>query len=53
MQEQNEKLKAQIAEQLLCIEDLYEQLSKKEAGWCEKEEKLKIEVKFICLFLIW
>ncbi|KAK3740550.1 hypothetical protein QZH41_014946, partial [Actinostola sp. cb2023] len=40
----HESLEACNTEQRLRIEDLYELLSRKEAEWCDKEEKLKMEL---------
>lgn len=44
-QQENEELKSKTAELQLRVEELLEELSKKEAEWCTKEEKLLLEVK--------
>ncbi|XP_031552803.1 protein Spindly-like [Actinia tenebrosa] len=46
LQEKNDSLEALNTEQNVRINELCEQLSRKEAEWCTKEEKLKVELKF-------
>ena len=42
--EENEQLKTKTVQLHLEIDDLTEMLSRKEAEWCSKEEKLTLEV---------
>lgn len=44
LKEENELLNAKTVTLQLRIDDLLEELSKKEAEWCSKEEKLILEV---------
>ena len=43
---ENEELKSKTTELHLQIGDLMDMLSRKEAEWCSKEEKLKVEVTY-------
>ena len=43
--EENEKLTLKTTELQLRVDELLEELSKKEAEWCSREEKLLLEVK--------
>ena len=45
LQEENELLKSKTVDLQLRVDDLWEELSKKEAEWCSKEEKLILEVQ--------
>jgi len=45
LQEENELLKSKTFDLQLRVDELLEELSRKEAEWCSKEEKLMLEVK--------
>ena len=45
LKEENEKLKSKVVDLQLRIDDLMDELSKKEAEWCSKEENLVLEVQ--------
>ena len=44
LQEENELLKSKTFDLQLRVDELLEELSRKEAEWCSKEEKLMLEV---------
>ena len=46
LQEENKMLNSKGIDLQLQIDDLLEELSRKEAEWCSKEEKLMLEVNF-------
>ena len=46
LQEENKLLHSKEIDLQLQVNDLLEELSKKEAEWCSKEEKLMLEVRF-------
>lgn len=45
LQDENKLLRSKGIDLQLQVDDLLEALSKKEAEWCSKEEKLMLEVK--------
>ena len=45
LQEENEVLKSKTIDLQLRVDELLEELSRKEAEWCSKEEKLLLEVQ--------
>ena len=46
LQEENKLLNSKGIDLQLQIDDLLEELSRKEAEWCSKEEKLMLEINF-------
>lgn len=47
LREENELLRTKETELQLQVDNLLEELSRKEAEWCSKEEKLMLEVQFL------
>lgn len=46
LQEENKTLHSKGIDLQLQVDDLLEELSRKEAEWCSKEEKLMLEVSY-------